>query len=177
MRVRPLRHASEGWHPECATAHTVRRARVRVRPLRHASRASVRDSAHGGESEGEGEAPPSCQRRLASRCATAHTVRRARVRVRPLRHASEGWHPECATAHTVRRARVRVRSRVRVGVMPAKTGIQVRDSAHGGESEGEGEAPPSCQRRLASRCATAHTVRRTRVKVQSQGVYDGNDRK
>ena len=38
------RHASEGWHPECATAHTVGRARMRVTarqngvtPLRHAS--------------------------------------------------------------------------------------------------------------------------------------------
>ena len=111
--------------------------------------------AHGGESKDEGDGsaerssppPPSCQRRLASRCATAHTVGRVRMRatarrngVAPLRHASEGWHPGAR-------------------------------SAHGRESEDEGDStaersspPPSCQRRLASRCATAHTVGRARLR-------------
>ena len=128
----PLRHASEGWHPECATAHTVGRVRMRATARRNGVAPPP---------------PPSCQRRLASRCATAHTVGRVRMRatarrngVAPLRHASEGWHPGAR-------------------------------SAHGRESEDEGDStaersspPPSCQRRLASRCATAHTVGRARLR-------------
>ena len=125
----------------CATAHTVGRRRWCARregPLPDAAPLQTSVAATGRRHRGacsQSQLPPSCQRRLASRCATAHTVGRRRWCAR-----REGPLPDVA-ASQIACAHIPT-------VVPVKTGTS--------------HPPPSCQRRLASRYATAHTVGRRR---------------